>query len=102
MIEEQVEQGVFLETPHYSTIERAAVTLGLRLSRRAQERGAREIAAMCDSEVTCPTCQSTCQVETKTRDVISIDWAGELTEAVAHCRKCRRSFFPAASADGNR
>lgn len=26
-IEEQVEQGVFLGTPHYSVIERAAVTL---------------------------------------------------------------------------
>ena len=28
MIEEQVEQGVFLETPHYSIIERHAMTPG--------------------------------------------------------------------------
>jgi hypothetical protein len=28
LIEEQVEQGVFLETPHYSIIELQAITLG--------------------------------------------------------------------------
>jgi hypothetical protein len=102
MIEEQVEQGLFLETPHYSIIERQAVTLGRRLSRQAQERAAREIAAHCDPEVACPVCESTCQVETKTRDVTSIDGPVELTESVAHCRRCRRSFFPSASGDGDR
>ena len=44
LIEEQVDQGVFLETPHYSIIERQAVTLGRELSREAQERGARDVA----------------------------------------------------------
>lgn len=36
MVEEQVEQGVFLGTPHYSVIERAAVNLGRQLSCEAQ------------------------------------------------------------------
>ena len=102
MIEEQVEQGVFLETPHYSIIERQAATLGRQLSRQAQQRGAREVAANCSSQVDCPGCQSACDVETKTRTVISIDGPVELTESVAHCCRCRRSFFPSASGDGNR
>jgi hypothetical protein len=93
MVEEQVEQGLFLETPHYSIIERQAVTLGRELSRQAQERAAREIAANCDSKVACPDCDSLCQVETKTRDVISIDGPVALTETIAHCHRCRRSFF---------
>jgi hypothetical protein len=100
MIEEQVEQGVFLETPHYSIIERQAVTLGRELSRQAQERGAREVAATCDSEVACPTCHARCPVESDKRQVTSLDGPVELTEAIAHCRPCRRSFFPSASRDG--
>ena len=39
-IEEMVEEGVFLETPHYSIIELQAATLGRELSRKAQQRGA--------------------------------------------------------------
>ncbi len=96
MIEEQVEQGVFLETPHYSIIERQAVTLGRELSRKAQERGAREIAANCAPQAVCPRCQTMCRVDTKTRRVTSLDGPVELTETIAHCRRCRRSFFPSA------
>mgnify|MGYP006969396492 CR=1 FL=1 len=102
MIEEQVEQGVFLETPHYSIIERQAITLGRDLSRRAQERGAREVAANCEAEVACPACQSRCSVELERRQVTSLDGSVELTEAVAYCRPCRRSFFPSASRVGDR
>jgi hypothetical protein len=101
MIEEQVEAGVFLGTPHYSVIERAAVHLGRELSREAQERGAREVAANCGPQATCPTCQSQCRVEVKTREVKSIAGPVELTESVANCPKCRRSFFPSANSNGN-
>jgi len=100
MIEGQVEQGVFLETPHFSIIERQAITLGRQLSRQAQERGAREVAVNCDSQVPCPNCQSLCQVKLETRQVTSLDGPVELTETVAHCQTCRRSFFPSASGDG--
>jgi hypothetical protein len=101
MIQEQVEEGVFLGTPHYSVIERAAVHLGRELSREAQERGAREVAANCAPEAPCPTCQSLCRVEVTTREVKSIDGPVELTESVANCRKCRRSFFPSAYRPGD-
>lgn len=102
MIEEQVAQGLFLETPHFSIIERQAMTLGRELSRQAQERGAREVAANCESTAACPTCQTPCQVDTRTRSVTSVDGPVELTESVANCHKCRRSFFPSAGRDGIR
>lgn len=100
-IEEQVEQGVFLGTPHYSVIERAAVTLGRELSRQAQERAAREVAANYPPEVACPTCRSPCEIQTEKRQVTSIDGPVELTETVAYCHKCRRSFFPSAGRHGD-
>jgi hypothetical protein len=100
MIEEQVEQGVFLETPHYSVIERAAITLGRQLSREAQARATREVAAACPPEAECPTCRTRCPVETVRREVTSMDGPVEMTETVASCRRCRRSFFPAARGVG--
>jgi hypothetical protein len=102
MVEEQVDQGVFLETPHYSVIERAAITLGRRLSRQAQERATREVAAECPAEATCPTCQTLCSVTTVVRTVTSMDGPIEMTEAVAECCRCRRSFFPSTRGVGNR
>jgi len=102
MIEEQVEQGVFLNTPHYSVIELAAMNLGRELSREAQQRGAREIAASCDTRATCPTCRTACDVRVETRNVTSLSGSVELAESVADCPKCRRSFFPSAGGDGVR
>lgn len=94
--EELTEQGVFLRTPHYSVIERMAVNLGRDLSREAQQRAAREVLAKFESETACPTCGAVCRVETRTRDVTSIDGPVTLDEATAHCETCRRSFFPSA------
>jgi hypothetical protein len=101
MIEEQVEEGVFLGTPHFSVIEAAAVNLGNQLSREAQERAAGEIAASCGSTAPCPTCAEQCEVTFDKREVTSISGVLEMLEAIAYCRKCRRSFFPSAGSDGN-
>jgi hypothetical protein len=101
MIEDQVEAGVFLETPHFSIIEAAAVNLGNQLSRQAQERAAGEIAANCSCTVPCPTCASECEVVPEKRPVSSTSGMLEMIEAMAYCRKCRRSFFPPASSNGN-
>lgn len=95
-LEELREQGVFMGTPHYGILERAASALGRELSRTAQQRAAREVRAECPDEAVCPTCGATCRVETKTRDVASIDGPVSLDEAAAHCITCRRSFFPSA------
>jgi hypothetical protein len=35
-------------------------------------------------------------VEVSRREVHSMDGPVELIETVAHCRRCRRSFFPSA------
>lgn len=101
-IEEMVEQGVFLGTPHYSIIERYAITLGRELSREAQERAAREVAANSPTEANCPTCGAACRVQTATRSVTSLDGRVELTETTANCDRCRRSFFPSAVEVGTR
>lgn len=101
MIEDQVEEGVFLGTPHFSVIEAAAVNLGSQLSRKAQERAAGEIAANCGSTASCPTCDSECEVTSQKRDVTSTSGVLKMIEAIAHCHKCRRSFFPSASRAGN-
>ena len=100
MIEEQVEEGVFLGTPRFSVIEAAAVNLGNQLSRKAQERAAGEIAAGCGSTVPCPTCEWECEVTPKKRNVSSTSGVLEMIEARAYCHKCRRSFFPSESGDG--
>jgi hypothetical protein len=101
MIEEQVEDGVFLGTPHFSVIEAAAVNLGNRLSRKVQERAAGEIAASCGCTASCPICNSECEVTSQKRDVTSTSGVLKMIEAAAYCHKCRRSFFPSASSDGN-
>lgn len=101
MIEEQVEEGVFLGTPHFSVIEAAAVNLGNQLSRKAQERAAGEIAANCGCTASCPTCDTECEVTSQKREVTSTSGVLEMIEAIAYCHKCRRSFFPSTSSDGN-
>jgi hypothetical protein len=101
MIEDQVEEGVFLGTPHFSVIEAAAVNLGNQLSRKAQERAAGEIAANCGCTAPCPICDLECEVKSQKRDVTSTSGVFEMIEAIAYCHPCRRSFFPSASRDGN-
>jgi len=97
-LEEMAEAGDFDQTPHFGAIERTASELGKRLSREVQERAAREVAAGCPPQSACPTCGAICEVATQQRTVTGMDGPIELTESVAHCRRCRRSFFP--SADG--
>ena len=100
MIEDQVEQGVFLGTPHYSIIERHAHVLGQKLSQQAQERAAREVAANCEQQAACPHCGTRCNVRHQTREVQSLDGPVELLETVARCPGCRRDFFPSAGGTG--
>ncbi len=95
-VEELRDEGVFRKTPHYSTLESAASELGKLLSREAQLQAGREVRAECCDEAVCPTCKARCQVETKSREVVSIDGPVTIDEAVAECSECRRSFFPSA------
>lgn len=84
------------KTPHYDQIELPAHALGQRFSRLVQAERARELAAAELNEVACPDCGRKCGVKTKFREVHSMDGPLELLEKVAHCRRCRRSFFPSA------
>lgn len=102
MIQEQVEQRVFLGTPHYSVIEIAAMNLGRELSQKSQERAAREVAACCEPQAACPTCQTVCDVRVQKREVASLSGPVELAETVADCPRCERSFFPSTGGVGIR
>jgi len=99
-VEGQVEEGVFLNTPHYSVIERVAVNLGRDVSRQVQQRAAREVAAEAELTEPCPECSAACEVSTQKRKVQSIDGPVELVEAASYCRRCRRAFFPSTGSDG--
>jgi hypothetical protein len=101
-LEEMGEAGDFAQTPHFGAIERAASELGKELSRETLARASREVAAGSLSQAPCPGCGAFCEVTTRRRTVESIDGPVALTEAVAECRRCRRSFFPSADGDGAR
>lgn len=89
-----LEQGS--RVPHFDEIEIPAHELGKKLSRAIQGERAREVALQQLGKVRCPECNQQCRVEIEMRDVHSMDGPIELTEPVAECRRCRRSFFPSA------
>jgi hypothetical protein len=45
-------------------------------------------------ELPCPTCRQSCPVERRPRTVVARSATVTLHEPVAHCRACRRDFFP--------
>ena len=95
---QSIEQGS--GTPHYDQIEIPAHEVGQRLSRMVQQDRAGELSAAHASETTCSECRNKCPVESKSRPVTSVDGPVEIVETVAHCRHCRRSFFPQRKALG--
>jgi hypothetical protein len=95
-VEQQRQAGMFKAVPHYSVLEQAAHGLGQELSRVAQRRAAREVAAVSKSTSACPGCGQECSVAMSKRTVTSLDGPVEMIEPVAHCPACRRDFFPSA------
>ena len=84
---QRIEQGPGV--PHYDEIEGSAHDLGQRLSRLAQVKRIREVTAEIPPTLNCPDCGKPCRVEPTNREVSSVDGRLELTENVAHCRRCR-------------
>ena len=80
--------------PHFDEIELPAHALGQEFSRMIQSERVRSVAASGLEDATCPDCGSRHAVETQTRQIHSMDGPTEVTETVAECRRCRRSFFP--------
>lgn len=83
-------------TPHFDQIEIPAHEVGQRLSQMIQSTRATDVALEHGIRIKCPDCGKDCRIETTRRQVNSMDGPIELTESVAHCRRCRRSFFPSA------
>jgi hypothetical protein len=80
----------------YAQIELAAHEAGKRVSQQIQARMGREVAAEAPPQAACPSCGQEWPVIAEDRTVASIDGPVTLTEAKAHCDRCRRSFFPSA------
>jgi uncharacterized protein with PIN domain len=83
-------------TPHYDDIEIPAHEVGQQLSRMIQSARNDDVAVGHIADVDCPECGKSCPVKTSRREINSMDGPVELLENVAHCRQCRRSFFPSA------
>jgi len=83
-------------TPHYDDIEIPAHEVGQQLSRMIQSARNVDVASGQVADVDCPECGKSCRVKTNRREINSMDGPIELIENVAHCRRCRRSFFPSA------
>lgn len=83
-------------TPHDDQIEIPAHEVGQRLSRLIQSARTGDVAAEQQAQIECPGCGKTCDVKARRREIHSMDGPVELVETVAHCRRCRRSFFPSA------
>jgi len=101
-IEQLREAGIFEQTPHFSVIERAASQLSTELKHETQQQATREMAAEGPAQAACPTCGLICETTTQARAVTGLGGPFEATELVAHCRRCRRSFFPSAVSIGFR
>jgi hypothetical protein len=86
--------GTIRGVPHYSVIEGRAHELGKQLSREVQQRQMSELAASQAATAKCPGCGVVVRLETRRREVKSVDGDTALQELVGECRHCRRHFFP--------
>lgn len=86
---------------HFSQIEAAAHAVGCALSVGIQERVVREATSDVPQKLPCPDCGTSCKVTFDRRTVSSGDGPVVLLEPVAHCRRCRRDFFPSAGGVGS-
>ncbi len=84
------------EVPHFSQIEGSAHALGQRLSRAIVDEVAQAQKGESGEHAACPDCGRGSPLKAKKRTILSVDGLVEITEPVAHCRSCRRSFFPSA------
>jgi len=86
--------GTIVGIPHYSVIEARAHELGRELSRRIQARQMGQFAGHAPETARCPKCGTRCRLDRRSRRITSVDGPLEVEEAVAHCHRCRRGFFP--------
>jgi hypothetical protein len=87
--------GTIRGVPHYSLIEGRAHELGKRLSREVQQRQMGELAASQSATAKCPQCGALVRLQSRQRNVKSVDGETILQELVGDCPHCRKSFFPA-------
>ena len=95
-VELQWPEGQLGKPIHFSQIEAAAHDVGVQLSRRIQQRAAREVAASSPAAAACPKCGTSCSLKVVSRTISSTDGPIEISEPKGYCTRCRRAFFPSA------
>ena len=95
-VELQWPEGQLGKPIHFSQIEAAAHHIGTQLSRRIQERSARELAATSPAAAPCPKCGTSCGLKVVSRTINSTDGPIEISEPKGYCTRCRLTFFPSA------
>ena len=88
------------EDVRFTEMESAGHQLGQAVAQIATERLAFSRAERLEGHQPCPKCGRRCALSHRDRKLTTVDGPIDLHEAVCHCPKCRRDFFPSASSDG--
>ncbi len=78
----------------FDQMEQIAVAATAGLAAGTLEHLAEQQARQLPAELPCPTCQRSCPVARRPREVVARGATITLREPVAHCPACRRDFFP--------
>lgn len=78
----------------FDQMEQLAAAVSRGLTRGTLEQLAQRQAQQLPEQLPCPTCQKSCPLKTRPRQVVARGATITLQEPVAHCPACRRDFFP--------
>jgi hypothetical protein len=85
--------GPPLETD-FEQMEQIAAAASAGLVEGTLEQLTSQQAQRLPEQLPCPTCQKSCPVKMRPRQVVARGATIALQEPVAHCPDCRRDFFP--------
>lgn len=78
----------------FDQMEQISAAVARGLARGTLEQLTRRQAQQLPDAWPCPTCQTSCPLETRPRQIVARGATVTLPEPVAHCPACRRDFFP--------
>lgn len=93
-------RGLLKKDVRFTEMESAGHQLGQAVAQMATERLAISRAERLEGPQACPRCGCSCPLSHRDRKLTTVDGPIDLHEAVCHCPKCRRDFFPSASSVG--
>jgi hypothetical protein len=78
----------------FEQMEQVAAVVSRGLARGTLEQLTERQALQLPDQLPCPTCQKSCPIQMRTRQLVARGAAVTLQEPVAYCPACRRDFFP--------